>query len=177
MLADARIPDAETANLSAVGNSPKANFIPTTGANSSRTSDKGNPPVIPQQSVAGPRPVAAENESGNELSTAIAETTHELRANVDQGHGGYFGATSNDTARVRHNGVTLSGVELNGPAYAAGLQAGDVILAMDGKYIYTVEEMTAEIRRRTPGTRIDIKYMRGGTIYETYAVLVGTARF
>ena len=36
----------------------------------------------------------------------------------------------------------------------AGLRAGDVILTVDGKYIYTIEELSSEIQKRTPGSRI-----------------------
>ena len=57
------------------------------------------------------------------------------------------------------------------------MQAGDVILTINGTYIYTVEDMGSELRKLSPGMRIVIMYMRGSTIYETYAVLAGTTRF
>lgn len=52
---------------------------------------------------------------------------------------------------------------------------GDVILAIDGHYLYTGQEMNEEILRRKPGTKIAIRYRRYRTIYEA-TVVMGTAQ-
>lgn len=90
---------------------------------------------------------------------------------------GYFGAMSTDTPRIRHNGITLSGVERNGPAYQAGLQEGDVILIFAGEYIYTIEQLSQAIHDSKPGTKVAIRFMRGAATLETYAIMGGNTRF
>jgi S1-C subfamily serine protease len=88
-----------------------------------------------------------------------------------QDSGAWLGAESTDAPNVRHNGVTLPDVDDHGPAYNAGLRAGDVILNMAGTYVYTVEDLTAEIQKHQPGARISVRYLRGALTNETYVVL------
>lgn len=78
---------------------------------------------------------------------------------------------------MRHNGIRLSGVERDGPAYNAGLQIGDVILRVDGKYIYTVEELSGAIQKHAPGSRVTIAFMRGSGTYEASVLLGKQAKF
>jgi hypothetical protein len=85
--------------------------------------------------------------------------------------GAWLGAESTDAPNVRHNGVTLSDVDRDGPAYNAGLRAEDVILNVAGTYIYTIEDLAAEIQKHQPGSQIEVRYMRGVLTTETYVVL------
>ena len=64
--------------------------------------------------------------------------------------------TGNPT--VRHDGVEISGVQPMGPADNIDIKPGDVILAIDGHYLYTIEELRAELLRHNPGTRVTIRY-------------------
>jgi hypothetical protein len=153
-----------------------------TAASKSDTTVTSRPQGSEAQSAPERQPTAsAQNGPSTDAGTAPAVTAPAASAaaslNGKESQGGYLGATSNDMPRVRHNGVTLSAVEFKGPAYESGLQAGDVILTLNGTYIYTVEDMGSELRKLSPGMRIVIRYMRGSTIYETYAVLAGTTRF
>ncbi|TYB56757.1 PDZ domain-containing protein [Nonomuraea sp. PA05] len=53
-------------------------------------------------------------------------------------------------------------VTKGGPADQAGLQAGDVILEIDGLTLQDGNELIALIRSKTPGSKINIKYQRAG---------------
>ena len=55
------------------------------------------------------------------------------------------------------------------------MTVADVVLAKDSHYLYTGQEMTDEILRHKPGTKITIRYRRYGRIYEA-SVVVGTAQ-
>jgi S1-C subfamily serine protease len=87
---------------------------------------------------------------------------------------GSIGVSSDENPAVRHDGVTISRVTAGGPANQVGIQAGDTILAIDDHYLFTVQELNQEIRRRKPGTRIAIRYRRYSTIYDAH-VIVGHA--
>jgi membrane-associated protease RseP (regulator of RpoE activity) len=84
---------------------------------------------------------------------------------------GSIGVSSDENPKVRHDGVSISRIAPGGPANRAGIQAGDVILAIDDHYLFTAEELTQEIRGRKPGTRVAIRYRRHATIYDTYLII------
>jgi hypothetical protein len=72
---------------------------------------------------------------------------------------------------VRHDGVTLTAVTAGGPADQAGIKAGDVILAINDHYLFTVGELREEIGRHEPGVKISVRYRRYSTIYEVSLVV------
>lgn len=117
-----------------------------------------------------PSPVTAQ---ANLLPQATNANRPGAAPSTPTAHGkrAWLGAESTDEPNVRHNGVTLSGVDRNGPAYNAGLRAGDVILNIAGTYIYTIEDLGAEILKHEPGSRVSVRYMRGDSTNETYVVL------
>lgn len=49
-----------------------------------------------------------------------------------------------------------------GPAEKAGLKADDIILAVDGKAIESMDELIADIRQKKVGDKLEITYMRNG---------------
>ncbi|MFI6500635.1 trypsin-like peptidase domain-containing protein [Nonomuraea typhae] len=53
-------------------------------------------------------------------------------------------------------------VDASGPAGQAGLKAGDVILEIDGLRLQDGNELIALIRAKAPGSKITVKYERGG---------------
>jgi len=67
--------------------------------------------------------------------------------------------------------VTLTSVVHGGPADQVGMAAGDVILAIDDHYLFTVREFNDEIARCQPGTKIMIRYRRYSLIYEVPIVV------
>jgi hypothetical protein len=50
-----------------------------------------------------------------------------------------------------------------------------VILSINDHYFYTAQEMSQEIRRYSEGTKITIRYLRYGIIYEA-PLLLGSAQ-
>jgi S1-C subfamily serine protease len=85
---------------------------------------------------------------------------------------GPIGASSDGNPRVRHDGVALSEVDTGGPADQGGIKVGDVILAIDDHYLFTIEELNNAIGRSKPSSTIKIRYRRYSTTYET-SLIVG----
>lgn len=59
-------------------------------------------------------------------------------------------------------GAYVGGVNPGSPAEAAGLKAGDVITAVDGTPISSVDDLTAALSKRGPG-RVQLTVARGNT--------------
>jgi len=59
-------------------------------------------------------------------------------------------------------GVVVVGVVRGGPAHRAGLQPGDVIVAIDGKKIAEAREALIAISNRKPGSRVKLEVRRNG---------------
>jgi S1-C subfamily serine protease len=74
----------------------------------------------------------------------------------------YFGAK---------NGVLVTTVDEKSAAAAAGLKAGDVITAVDGKPVTSRSEVQRAIRRASDQSEITISYMRDRKSGETKAKL------
>ena len=64
------------------------------------------------------------------------------------------------------DGVTIADITIDGPADKAGLEPADIITAVDGHDVLTVEELTAIIRSHAIGEMMDITIWRDGTVYE-----------
>jgi membrane-associated protease RseP (regulator of RpoE activity) len=71
---------------------------------------------------------------------------------------------------VDREGVYLAAVEQTGPAWAAGIREGDVILAVDGDTLETNAELGELVRSQEPGDVVDLTVRRGD---ETLVVPVG----
>ena len=64
-------------------------------------------------------------------------------------------------ARVQADSQPGDAVTPGGPADAAGLVAGDLIVAVDGERVSTPEDFVVEIRTRLPGDVVDLTVVRG----------------
>ncbi|MGI8422465.1 MAG: S1C family serine protease [Gaiellaceae bacterium] len=60
-------------------------------------------------------------------------------------------------------GVKVTQVRSGTPAATAGLQAGDVITAIDGKQLGSSDELRSAVDAKAPGQSISITYSRGGS--------------
>lgn len=68
-------------------------------------------------------------------------------------------------------GVKILDVEDDSAADAAGLKAGDVILAMDGRSVGNLIELQTVLSTRRPGENLPIRYRRGAAEAATVAEL------
>ncbi len=61
------------------------------------------------------------------------------------------------------SGVRLAAVEPSGPAAGAGLQAGDVVLKLNGRPMSEPTDLIALVRKYAPGSVVTVEYRRGST--------------
>ena len=61
-----------------------------------------------------------------------------------------------------------------GPAAKAGLQPGDIILAIDGQDIAVADDLIVAIRSHAIGDTVTIKYQRGSVIKTVQLTLVAS---
>jgi hypothetical protein len=81
--------------------------------------------------------------------------------------------TGNPT--TRHDGIEISGVQPEGPAASIGIQAGDLILAIDGHYLYSIDDLRSDLLRHERGARLAIRYRHGRLTYDNYLVLASNS--
>jgi S1-C subfamily serine protease len=60
----------------------------------------------------------------------------------------------------RTQGVIITGVLQSGPAARAGVQPGDVLLAVEGQPVQTVPELLAIVSALKPGRPARLKFLR-----------------
>jgi S1-C subfamily serine protease len=72
------------------------------------------------------------------------------------------------------DGVVVSGINPNSGAEAAGIQDGDLIVAVDGKAIATPAQLGDAISAHKPGDTIKVTYDRGGQ-KKTVSATLGSA--
>jgi S1-C subfamily serine protease len=68
-------------------------------------------------------------------------------------------------------GVKFAEVRENSPAAKAGLKAGDVMTAFDGKPIRTLYDFTFALREKKPGDEVPVTVMRDGKPLSVKVVL------
>jgi S1-C subfamily serine protease len=68
-------------------------------------------------------------------------------------------------------GIAVQDVVAGSPAERAGVRIGDVILAIDGEYVRTPEDLTARVRAMRPGDEVDLTISRGPDILPVHATL------
>ncbi|QKV92717.1 trypsin-like peptidase domain-containing protein [Streptomyces sp. NA02950] len=66
-----------------------------------------------------------------------------------------------DGARVNTKGVGGPPVKPGGPGDDAGIEAGDVITAVDGVRVHSAQELIVKIRSHRPGDRLELTLKRG----------------
>jgi len=68
-------------------------------------------------------------------------------------------------------GVVVLDVVTGGPADKAGMRPGDVITALDGKPVATVEDFLAALRPHRPGDTVTVTFLRGDAEQEAQVTL------
>jgi putative serine protease PepD len=74
---------------------------------------------------------------------------------------GYLGVAMGD-ATGGQNGAVVQEVTPDSPAARAGLQAGDVVVSIDGRAVQDRSELVAAIRGHKPGDKVTLGVTRGG---------------
>jgi membrane-associated protease RseP (regulator of RpoE activity) len=109
-----------------------------------------------------------------------AEGAPRKTASMSQDHRVWFGGTvensSLSTGRAHHKApdVKIAKVVRNGPAYNAGLEAGDVIWKLDGERLTEAAQFRRELREQKPGDSVRLEIYRHGK-REDVKVKLGTA--
>ena len=96
--------------------------------------------------------------------------------------GAFLGVTSADLANInpavldrlgidRDEGAFVIDVAPGTAAAAAGLEAGDVIVSVDGEPVQGSAELSAAIVRHQPGENLEIRFFRGGEEQTVVATL------
>ena len=85
----------------------------------------------------------------------------------DEGERGYLGVG----CMTANGGLYVSQVEKGSAADAAGLKKGDVITAVNGKSVKTVNDLTEILSHKTAGDRITISFLRNSIACEAEATL------
>ncbi len=70
-------------------------------------------------------------------------------------------------------GAQIGTVTSGGPAAHAGIQTGDVVIAIDGQTVADADDLTAAIASRDPGDKITLKLTRNGST-KSITVVLGT---
>ena len=68
-------------------------------------------------------------------------------------------------------GILLSGVLPGSAAEEAGLQAGDLLVEMDGTAIDTINDYQGVLVAHQPGDRVSVKFVREGETREVFVTL------
>ncbi|MBV9343510.1 MAG: trypsin-like peptidase domain-containing protein [Gammaproteobacteria bacterium] len=66
-------------------------------------------------------------------------------------------------------GVLIDNLYVGSPAQQAGLQPGDLLLAIDGVAPHTAQDALGRIASHKPGSTVRLKGLRGGRIFEVQA--------
>ena len=87
-----------------------------------------------------------------------------------------FLGVSLDNAEAELDGATLAGagvvqVEDGSPAAGVGLQAGDVVVDIDGERVSSAEALVAQVRERTTGEEATVGVLRDGARQEFQVTL------
>jgi len=69
-------------------------------------------------------------------------------------------------------GVVLSDVTPDGPAAAAGLRAGDVVLALEKKPMQNARQFDVNLYRRAPGEQVSLSLQRGSETLDVRVAVV-----
>ena len=150
--------------------------------------NSGGPLVNSSGDVIGMDTAAASADGATPIGFALPiNRVLQIANDIEQGKGGQGivigvvaflgveGATASIQGSGSATGAGLEYVEPGSPAYLAGLQGGDVIIAFDGHATPTMNELATLIQKLRPGDRVKVTFESsyGGT--QTVNVTLATA--
>ena len=119
--------------------------------------------------VAGGLPGGSEQSGNIGVGFAIPSNTAQRIATelIEDGEAqrallGVGATTEGDAGSAVGRGARVASVEPGSPAADAGLQAGDVVTAIDDRPVTSSTELTAAVRSRTPGDAVTLTVQRDG---------------
>ncbi len=74
--------------------------------------------------------------------------------------------------QANEDGVAISGVVTGGPAEAAGLQRGDLLVSVDGQPVRTLRQLYRALWRKGPGQVVDMQVLRAESI-QVFEIVTG----
>jgi Tol biopolymer transport system component len=90
-----------------------------------------------------------------------------------RGYGAYLGTVPDFKAMESANGgVLLADVRAGGPAEAAGIKGGDLVVSIAGTRIENLYDMTYALQDHRPGQTVEVSVVRGGDTV-TFRVTLG----
>ena len=110
--------------------------------------------------------------------------TQETKAKVAEADRGYIGisgvSVTSDVSEMYGipEGVYVATVTAGGGAEAAGLKVGDIIIALDGQEISSMDDLKTRLEYYAAGNTVTLKVMRqseGGYAEQEYQVTLGSA--
>ncbi|OFW57499.1 MAG: hypothetical protein A2W01_11410 [Candidatus Solincola sediminis] len=169
-------------NVSGGQGSPLINVIQTDAA--INPGNSGGPLVNSVGDVIGINTAIVSQSGGNEgigFAIPIDDAKPVIDQLIDKGfvvHAwlGVSGSTLDPDTANRYKlpidkGAIIRSVQANAPAAKAGLESGDIIIAVDGTVIASMDQLVAELRKRGVGDTVSIEYYRGTDKKQTQATL------
>jgi serine protease Do len=137
--------------------------------------NSGGPLLDIDGNIAGINTMIYSQSGGSEgigfsIPSNIARRVYEQLRKEGHIHRGTIGVVAQDISPLmsqvlginRHPGVILSDVLPHGTAEAAGLEQGDVVLAIDGRPVNEARQVQAELLQRPIGDELKVDITRGG---------------
>jgi S1-C subfamily serine protease len=112
------------------------------------------------------------------ISARLATDVLEQILRYGQVERGWLGANLADPPLValegeqQPEGVQISQIYRDGPAWRGGLRPGDILIRADGRPVGTAREFTLRIAEQSPGTELELVAMRGGQTFTTSVTLI-----
>ena len=100
---------------------------------------------------------AVPGNTAKRIATELIETGKATRALL-----GVSATTEAQDGSAVGSGARVVSVQDGSPAADAGLEAGDVVTAIDDRSVTSSTELTAAVRSRTPGDTVTLTVQRGG---------------
>ena len=104
-----------------------------------------------------------------------------IREILEHGHvvRGWSGIVADDFSdeqaaqyRLAHGGVVITRLYANGPAANAGLHAGDILLAIDGRSLRNAQDGMTQLASEKPGVTVKLRVQRGTEVHEVECKVV-----
>ena len=93
----------------------------------------------------------------------LVKTGHVSRGRLGVGIGPMDSSTAKSLGLDKPQGALVGTVDPDGPAAKAGIQAGDVILSVNGQPVTEASDLPAQIAGLTPGASADVGVWRNGS--------------